>query len=149
MKDFLLILIMTTVFGSFIFGLVYLHISGINEKIKQAYNKGYKEGEKMSKDNINPNHYKSSTSLECIEAMEIMFGKEAVIDFCLCNAFKYIWRWKNKNGEEDLEKADWYLHKADSYTDITGYQDDAIIRMNDYITKIEEAIKEEKEGQTE
>lgn len=101
------------------------------------------EGQEM-KDNINPDHYKNSTSLECIEAMEIMFGKEAVIDFCLCNAFKYIWRWKNKNGEEDLEKADWYLHKADSYIDTTGYQDDAIERMNDYITKIEKAIKEEK-----
>ena len=95
------------------------------------------------KDAINPDHYKSETSLECIEAMEIMFGKEAVINFCLCNAFKYIWRWKNKNGEEDLDKADWYLHKADSYFDITGYQDDAIERMSDYITKVKEAIKEE------
>lgn len=95
------------------------------------------------KDNINPDHYKNSTSLECIEAMEIMFGKEAVIDFCLCNAFKYIWRWKNKNGEEDLEKADWYLHKADSYIDTTDYQDDAIEHMSDYIIKIKKAIKEE------
>ena len=95
------------------------------------------------KDNINPDHYKNSTSLECIEAMEIMFGKEAVIDFCLCNAFKYIWRWKNKNGEEDLEKADWYLHKADSYIDTKDFQDDAIEHMNDYIIKIKKAIKEE------
>jgi hypothetical protein len=97
------------------------------------------------KDNINPDHYKNSTSLECIESMEIMFGKEAVINFCLCNAFKYIWRWKNKNGEEDLEKADWYLHKADSYIDTTGYQDDAIEHMSDYIIKVKKAIKEEKE----
>ena len=66
----------------------------------------------MSKDNINPDHYKSSTSLECIEAMQISFGREAVLHFCLCNAFKYIWRWKNKNGKEDLEKADWYIYKG-------------------------------------
>ena len=42
------------------------------------------------KDNINPDHYKSSTSLECIEAMEMVFGNEAVYDFCVLNAFKYI-----------------------------------------------------------
>ena len=77
------------------------------------------------------------------EQIKIMFGKEAVIDFCLCNAFKYIWRWKNKNGEEDLEKARWYLHKADSYIDTKDFQDDAIEHMNDYIIKIKKAIKEE------
>ena len=44
----------------------------------------------MQKDNINPDHYKSQTSLECIEAMTITFGEEAVFDFCMCNAFKYI-----------------------------------------------------------
>ena len=94
-------------------------------------------------DNINPNHYKNSTSLECIEAMEIMFGKEAIIDFCLCNAFKYIWRWKNKNGKEDLDKARWYLHKADSYVDTKDYQDDAIENMNEYIRKVKGEIENE------
>lgn len=89
----------------------------------------------QQKNNINPDHYKSQTSLECIEAMEIMFGKKAVIDFCLCNAFKYIWRWKNKNGKEDLDKARWYLHKADSYVDTKDYQDDVIENMNEYIRK--------------
>ena len=63
-------------------------------------------------DNINPNHYKSETSLECIEAMQIAFGNDVVIDFCLCNAWKYIWRWKNKNGIEDLKKAEWYIEKG-------------------------------------
>lgn len=64
------------------------------------------------KDNINPDHYKNSTSLECIEAMLLIFGKEAVVNFCVCNAWKYIWRWKHKNGYEDLEKARWYIVKA-------------------------------------
>lgn len=64
------------------------------------------------KDNINPNHYKNETSLECIEAMQIAFGNDIVIDFCLCNAWKYIWRWKNKNGIEDLKKAEWYIKKG-------------------------------------
>lgn len=64
-------------------------------------------------DNVNhPAHYEASTSIECIEAMELMFGEQAVYDFCLCNAYKYIWRHKNKNGLEDLNKAEWYLNKA-------------------------------------
>ena len=60
-------------------------------------------------DKINPDYYKDKTSLECIDAMRIIFGDEAVANFCICNAFTYIWRWKFKNGEEDLHKADWYL----------------------------------------
>lgn len=40
-------------------------------------------------------------------------GKESVISFCLCNAFKYIWRCKHKKRlVEDLQKAQWYLNKA-------------------------------------
>lgn len=59
-----------------------------------------------------PRHYADTTSLECIEAMTITFGDKAVYDFCRCNAFKYLWRYKNKNGLEDLKKAIWYLNKA-------------------------------------
>ena len=59
-------------------------------------------------DKINPDYYKNETSLECIEAMEIVFGQDTSV-FCLCNAWKYIWRWRNKNGDEDLTKALWYL----------------------------------------
>ena len=64
-------------------------------------------------DNVNhPSHYEASTSIECIEAMVAMFGDYTVRSFCLCNAYKYIWRHKNKNGLEDLQKAQWYLDKA-------------------------------------
>lgn len=66
----------------------------------------------MMSDNINPDHYKNETSLECIEAMQIAFGREKVFHFCLCNAWKYLWRWQNKNGTEDLEKAKWYVNEA-------------------------------------
>ena len=85
----------------------------------------------LEKDNINPDHYKSSTSLECIEAMELVFGTRAVIDFCMCNAWKYIWRWKHKNGVEDLEKAKWYIEKA---TELDPFGCDVILeRMLAYI----------------
>lgn len=70
--------------------------------------------EKLKKDNVNhPSHYADSTSIECIESMEIAFGKEAVFYFAMCNAYKYLWRHKNKGKvEEDLNKANWYYHKA-------------------------------------
>ena len=76
--------------------------------MEQAHEGGFY----IKKDPINPDHYKNQTSLECIEAMQISFGREAVLHFCLCNAFKYIWRWENKNGEEDLDKASWYIDRA-------------------------------------
>lgn len=66
-------------------------------------------------DNVNhPAHYDGQTSLECIDVMEIAFGAEAVAHFCLCNAFKYLWRFRNKNHAEDLAKADWYLNRFGS-----------------------------------
>lgn len=62
-------------------------------------------------DNVNhPLHYTDKCSLECIEVMIIAFGVKAVIEFCKCNAFKYLWRYENKNGKEDLEKAIWYCN---------------------------------------
>lgn len=67
-----------------------------------------------------PPHYEGRTSLECIEVMEVTFGCKAVCDFCLCNAFKYMWRYKNKNGEEDLRKAKWYLDYVSTKVE-TGY----------------------------
>ena len=57
-----------------------------------------------------PDHYFEHTSLECIEVMELIFGHDIVEQFCVCNAFKYMWRYKLKNGVEDLNKADWYLN---------------------------------------
>lgn len=57
-----------------------------------------------------PEHY-TSGKIECIDAMIEVFGIEAVKRFCLCNAFKYHWRHKLKNGQEDIDKATWYMDK--------------------------------------
>ena len=57
-----------------------------------------------------PSHY-TQGGIECIEAMEAAFGKEVVENFCICNAFKYVWRSKLKNGIQDIDKAMWYLNK--------------------------------------
>lgn len=64
-------------------------------------------------DNVNhPKHY-TDCSLECIDVMVLAFGEDATFDFCVCNAFKYLWRYQNKNGVEDIKKAKWYLNKAE------------------------------------
>lgn len=57
-----------------------------------------------------PEHY-TNGQYECFDVMRDVFGDGAIESFCLCNAFKYLWRHKYKNGVEDLEKAEWYLKK--------------------------------------
>lgn len=79
-----------------------------------------------------PAHYADSCSLECIDVMEAVFGSVAVRNFCLCNAFKYMWRYKNKNGQEDLKKAKWYLDYAGTV------KDDQLKRLEDLLEKINE-----------
>jgi hypothetical protein len=67
---------------------------------------------KAVKDNVNhPSHY-TQGAIECIDAIKEatkgLFGIEAV---CTGNIIKYVWRWKFKNGVEDLRKAEWYLQR--------------------------------------
>lgn len=57
-----------------------------------------------------PNHYETG-KFECIDVMIETQGVEAVKDFCLCNAFKYLYRHNRKNGLTDIEKAVWYLNE--------------------------------------
>lgn len=68
-------------------------------------------------DNVNhPAHYETG-KFECIEVMEEALGKEALKGFCLCNAFKYLYRCSKKNGVEDIKKAQWYLNKLIELTE--------------------------------
>lgn len=57
-----------------------------------------------------PSHYETGT-FECIDVMLETQGKDAVLNFCVCNAFKYLYRHKRKNGVEDIKKAKWYINK--------------------------------------
>lgn len=57
-----------------------------------------------------PAHYEND-NYQCIDVMEDIYGTEAVMNFCMCNAFKYIWRFQKKNGIEDIQKAQWYMNK--------------------------------------
>ena len=57
----------------------------------------------QQQDNINPPHYTSHPSgVECIQITRHM-------SFNIGNAVKYLWRFEDKNGIEDLEKAIWYI----------------------------------------
>lgn len=83
------------------------------EEIREFMRGLFEEGRLLHQgfDTINkPSHYADS-KIECIDAMEAAFGVEAVMHFCLCNSFKYIFRSKKKNGTEDIKKAMWYENK--------------------------------------
>lgn len=63
-------------------------------------------------DNVNhPEHY-TAGGVECIEALKAAtVGLEGIEAVCTANAIKYLWRWKRKNGTEDLRKAIWYINR--------------------------------------
>lgn len=69
--------------------------------------------ESEANSNVNHPHHYNRGGIECIEAMLSAFGRASVREFCVINAFKYIWRYKEKGHEnEDLEKAKWYIDYA-------------------------------------
>lgn len=64
-------------------------------------------------DTVNhPSHYETG-KYECFDVMVEAIGVEETKGFCLCNAFKYIYRCKIKHETptEDIKKAIWYLNK--------------------------------------
>lgn len=93
-------------------------------------------------DKVNhPEHY-SMCSIECIDMMKLIFGNEAVGDFCLMNAFKYIWRCKFKGGFEDLDKAEWYLDYAWSECVVSDYDNWSV--LNSMLRKLRKEAEENK-----
>lgn len=57
-----------------------------------------------------PSHYQSKSGLEVIDVIEAFTeGLEGIEAADTANAIKYICRWKDKNGIQDLEKAMWYI----------------------------------------
>jgi hypothetical protein len=66
----------------------------------------------LSQDNVNhPSHY-TKGKVECIDAIEsATVGKTGIDAVCVANVIKYLWRYEEKNGVEDIKKAQWYLQK--------------------------------------
>ena len=56
-----------------------------------------------------PSHYKQG-EIECVDAIEAAVG-DGFTDYLQGNIIKYMWRYKYKNGIEDLKKASWYLNR--------------------------------------
>ena len=57
----------------------------------------------------NPPHY-NKNGIETIDAIRAMTD-DGYEYYLQGNIMKYLWRYKYKNGVEDLEKAQWYLNK--------------------------------------
>lgn len=72
-----------------------------------------KDGENYESEDKNvshPSHYQSDNGIEVIDVIEAFTkGLEGIEATDTGNVIKYICRWKNKNGTQDLEKAMWYL----------------------------------------
>lgn len=58
----------------------------------------------------NPNHY-AKGGIECIDAIQASMTSEAFKGFLKGNMLKYTWRYEDKGGVQDLEKAQWYSNK--------------------------------------
>lgn len=91
------------------------------------YNRIFREIEEREKqsskqsDMVNsPPHYNKS-GIECIDA--IAAATEDGFEYYLQgNIMKYVWRYRYKNGTQDLEKARWYLDKL--IKEVEGVYDD-------------------------
>ncbi len=55
----------------------------------------------------NPSHY-NQAGVEAIDAIRAATG-EGFEFYIQGNILKYLWRYRYKNGVEDLKKAEWYL----------------------------------------
>lgn len=90
----------------------YMRIMKDIEKEKQA---------NAQSDMVNkPPHYNAG-DIECIDAIAAATG-EYFEYYLQGNIMKYLWRYRYKNGTEDLKKARWYLDKL--ITEVEGVYDD-------------------------
>src|SRR5574344_2219927 len=66
----------------------------------------------IKQDNVNhPSHY-TKGKVECLDALEsATIGKSGIEAVCVANIIKYLWRYEEKNGLEDIKKANFYLNR--------------------------------------
>ena len=63
-------------------------------------------------DSIHPNHYVLADGTTCIGVMRQIWGDEMTYNHMVMNAFEYLFRSVNKNGIEDVRKANESLNMA-------------------------------------
>ena len=59
-----------------------------------------------------PDRYKGANGIECIDAIHAALGDGGFEAFCVGQCLRYLFRYKRKNGLNDLRKAEDYLHWA-------------------------------------
>lgn len=60
-----------------------------------------------------PSHYQSTAGIEVIDIIDAFTADlPGIVAFDIGNAIKYLCRWNNKGGVEDLKKAVWYIQHA-------------------------------------
>ena len=58
-----------------------------------------------------PKHY-TQGGIECIDALKAAtVGKRGIEAVCVANVIKYLWRYEEKNGIEDIRKAKFYIER--------------------------------------
>ena len=76
----------------------------------------------MSSDPINPKHYKRD-GIECINAIKAALV-DGFPDYLRGNVLKYLWRYKERNGAEDLRKArqylEWLIEESETTVEASG-----------------------------
>ena len=96
-----------------------------DDKLAIAYDHVYKNSEahldgshlkdaevNIEPDMVNhPQHY-TQGGIECIDALKAAtVGKRGIEAVCVANVIKYLWRYEEKNGIEDVRKAKWYIER--------------------------------------
>ena len=79
-----------------------------DDKLAIVYDHVCKNGPDMVN---HPKHY-TQGGIECIDALKAAtVGKCGIEAVCVANVIKYLWRYEEKNGIEDVRKAKWYIER--------------------------------------
>ena len=77
----------------------------MREELERAGKEAYANVDMVN----SPPHY-NQAGVECIDALRAATD-EGYQYYLQGNIIKYLWRYRYKNGVQDLEKAQWYLEK--------------------------------------
>ena len=94
--------------------------SGITDPVQEIINTTKRVEKKIDMVN-SPPHY-NKTGVECIDAIRAATG-DGYEYYLQGNIIKYLWRYRYKNGTEDLKKAQWYLAKL--VEEVEGFYDES------------------------
>ena len=91
------------------------HIEYMRKRMKEEQANMQSDNIEMSNMVDHPPHY-NTASIETIDVIASVTG-DGFEFYLQGNIMKYLWRYRYKNGIEDLKKAEWYLKKLIEITD--------------------------------